>query len=71
LLNVLMLHFARLKRDLPGEIRRIACFLEVSIDEARFPFIVEHCSFEYMKRNAINRRPLAACSAMAARLSST
>jgi aryl sulfotransferase len=50
--NVLMLHFAWLKRDLPGEIRRIACFLEVPIDEARFPSIVEHCSCDYMKRNA-------------------
>jgi aryl sulfotransferase len=56
--NVLMLHFARLKRDLPGEIRRIACFLEVPIDEARFPSIVEHCSFAYMKRNATKSTPL-------------
>jgi aryl sulfotransferase len=35
--NVLMLHFASLKRDLSGEIGRVASFLEVPIDEARFP----------------------------------
>jgi aryl sulfotransferase len=50
--NVLMVHFASLKRDLPGEIRRIACFLDIPIDASRFPMILEHCSFDYMKRNA-------------------
>jgi aryl sulfotransferase len=47
--NVLMVHYARLKADLPGEIRRIAAFLDVEIDEALFPAIVEHCSFDYMR----------------------
>ena len=47
--NVLMVHYANLKRDLPGEIRRIAAFLEIPIDEAIFPTIVEHCTFEYMQ----------------------
>jgi aryl sulfotransferase len=56
--NVLMLHFADLKRDLPGEIRRVASFLEVPIDEARFSAIVEHCSFDYMKKNAAKSTPL-------------
>src|SRR5690606_29638199 len=32
--NVLLLHFADLKRDLPGEIRRIADFLEIAVDES-------------------------------------
>ncbi len=50
--NVMLLHFSRLKQDLPGEIRRIAAFLDVPIDEARLPVIVEHCSFDWMKRNA-------------------
>ncbi len=31
--NVLMLHFADLKRDLPGQIRRIAGFLAIDINE--------------------------------------
>ena len=56
--NVLLLHFARLKRDLAGEIRRIACFLDIKIDETRFPLILDHCSFDYMKRRAAHFAPL-------------
>ena len=56
--NVLMLHFTDLKRDLPGEIRRIAAFLDVPIDESRFPAILEHCSFDYMKHRAIKTVPV-------------
>ena len=52
------MHFAGLKRDLGSEIRRIACFLEIPIDEARFPAVVEHCSFDYMKKNAVKSTPL-------------
>ena len=33
--NVLLLHFAELKADLPGQIRRIAAFLDIPIDERR------------------------------------
>lgn len=50
--NVMLLHFAELKQDLPGAIRRIAAFLDIPIDEEAFPAIVEHCSFEYMKTRA-------------------
>lgn len=56
--NVLMIHFADLKRDLPGEIRRIAAFLEIAIDEARFPAIVEHCSFAWMRAHGETVVPL-------------
>ncbi len=56
--NVLLLHFAELKADLPGQIRRIAAFLDIPIDESRFEQIVEHCSFDYMKRNATKTVPL-------------
>lgn len=56
--NVLMLHFADLKADLPGQIRRIAGFLEIPIDESRFPAIFEHCSFAWMKANATRSVPL-------------
>ncbi len=56
--NVMLLHFADLKRDLPGGIRRIAEFLDIEIDEVRFPDIVEHCGFDYMKRNATASVPL-------------
>jgi aryl sulfotransferase len=50
--NVLLLHFNNLKADLPGEIRRIARFLDVRIDEGHFPAIVENCGFHHMKENA-------------------
>jgi aryl sulfotransferase len=56
--NVLMLHFEDLKRDMPGQIRRVARFLEISIDETRWPEIVRHCSFDYMKANATKSTPL-------------
>jgi aryl sulfotransferase len=49
--NVMLLHFADLKADMPGEIRRIAAFLDISIDESTWPAILEHCSFDYMKKN--------------------
>jgi aryl sulfotransferase len=50
--NVLLVHFSNLKADMAGEIRRIARFLEIEIDEAIWPAILEHCSFDYMKKNA-------------------
>jgi aryl sulfotransferase len=56
--NMLLLHFAELKADLPGQIRRIAAFLDIAIDEARFPRILEHCSFDYMKKHAARTVPL-------------
>lgn len=56
--NVLMLHFSKLKQDMPGEIRRIAKFLGIPIDESKWGAILEHCSFEYMKANAARAVPL-------------
>ncbi len=56
--NVMLVHFAQLKADLPGEIRRIAAFLGIPIDERRFADIVEHCGFAYMKANATASVPL-------------
>ena len=47
-----------LKDDMPGEIRRIAAFLEIPIDEATWEAILEHCSFDYMKANATASVPL-------------
>ena len=56
--NVLMLHFDDMKRDLAGEMRRIAAFLGIKVDETRWPLMVEHCSFDWMKRNAARAAPL-------------
>lgn len=56
--NILFVHFADLKRDMPGEMRRIASFLQIPVDEARWPIMVEHCSFDWMKANATKSVPL-------------
>ena len=56
--NVMLLHFAELKADMPAQIRRIARFFDIPIDERRWDAIVEHCSFDYMKRNAMKSVPL-------------
>ena len=56
--NVLFVHFANLKADMPGEIRRIADFIDTPVDEASWEAILEHCSFEYMKANATKSVPL-------------
>jgi aryl sulfotransferase len=50
--NVRLVHFARLKADLEGEMRAIGEFLEIDTPEARWPTLVEHCTFDYMKTNA-------------------
>lgn len=56
--NLRVIHFAALKADLPREIRGIADFLGISIDPARWDAIIEHCSFDYMKKNASQSVPL-------------
>jgi aryl sulfotransferase len=55
--NVLFLHFADLKRDLQGQIRRVAAFLEIRLDEKTFDAAVRHCSFDYMKAHAEKHAP--------------
>ena len=56
--NVELVHFASLKHDMPGQIRRIAEFLEIPINESSWGAILEHCSFEWMKKNATKSVPL-------------
>lgn len=51
--NLLLVHFNDLKADLGGEVRRIAEFLEIKVPEEKWPDIVEHSTFKYMKQNAI------------------
>ena len=57
--NVMLVHFADLKRDMPGQMRRIAAFLDVPVDESKWPAILGHCSFDWMKKNAVKSVPLA------------
>jgi aryl sulfotransferase len=56
--NVMLLHFADLRRDMPGEMRRIAAFLGIAIDESRWESMVRHCTFDYMKNHAEKSTPL-------------
>lgn len=47
--RILLLHYNDLKADLAGEMRRIARFLEVDVPAARWPAVVERCTFEGMR----------------------
>jgi len=49
--NVLLLHFADLKRDLPGCTRKVADFLGITPSAAAWGRIDEHVSFDWMKRH--------------------
>lgn len=50
--NVKFVHFADLKRDMGGEIKGIADFLEIKPSDANWDAILEHSSFDWMKKNA-------------------
>ena len=56
--NVMIVHFADLKADLPGEIARIGDFLGIKHGAATMALIAEHCTFEYMKAHANEVTPL-------------
>ena len=56
--NVKMIHFAELKRDMPGMMREIADFLGVEIDPTDWSEIELYCSFDWMKANAVKATPL-------------
>jgi aryl sulfotransferase len=55
--NVMLIHFSNLKKDMPDEIRGLAAFLEIEIDENQWNLILEHCSFDYMKNHAAQSVP--------------
>ena len=56
--NVMFVHFADMKRDLPGSMRAMAKFLDIMVDARNWPRILEYCSFEWMKANATKSVPL-------------
>ncbi|MBW8753089.1 MAG: sulfotransferase domain-containing protein [Sphingomonadales bacterium] len=56
--NVMMVHFAELKRDLGGKMRAIADFLDVSVAPELWPELERYCSFDWMKANAAHVAPL-------------
>jgi aryl sulfotransferase len=50
--NIMFVHFSELKDDLAGVARKIARFLEISIEDHVWSSVVEHCTFGYMKAHA-------------------
>lgn len=56
--NVMLVHFENLRRDLAGEVRRIAAHLAIDVDEATMARVVEHSTFEWMKQHADRAAPL-------------
>jgi aryl sulfotransferase len=50
--NLLLVHYNDLKRDLAGEMRRVAAFLGIDVPDAKWPAVVERCTFDAMKRRA-------------------
>ncbi|HEY5289916.1 MAG TPA: sulfotransferase domain-containing protein, partial [Caulobacteraceae bacterium] len=55
--NLLCVHFNDLKADLDGEMRRIAGFLGIEINEAIWPKLVEAATFASMKRHGAKWMP--------------
>ena len=41
--------YQNLKYDMEGEMRQVAAFLDIPIDESKWEKIVYHCTFDYMK----------------------
>lgn len=50
--NVLLVHYADMKADLDGEMRRIADFLEIDVAESAWPDLVHGATFDAMKAEA-------------------
>ena len=55
--NILLLHFSQMKEDLNGNMRQIAKFLNIEVNEKIFPSLVKAAGFEAMKKNANNLAP--------------
>jgi aryl sulfotransferase len=52
--NLLFVHYSDLLADLDGQMRRIAKYLEIGVDEAIWPALVDKATFKTMKANAEN-----------------
>ncbi len=55
--NIVFLHYADLMADLDGEMRRLSAALNIPVDEARWPGLVEAARFSSMKREADRAAP--------------
>jgi len=56
--NLHFVNFTSLKNDMGGEIRKIASFLDIPIDETKWDDIMLHCSFDYMRNMATGTIPV-------------
>lgn len=57
--NILWVHYNDLKRDLAGEISRVAAFLDIAVTPEALAAIVQATSFSTMKQNAEQIYPVA------------
>lgn len=57
--GVLLVHFADLKRDLAGEMRRVARFLDIDVADSLWPELVAGAGFEAMKARGDELIPMA------------
>ena len=55
--NVMLLHFAELKADLPESMRKIASFLDVDVRAEDWPELELFCTFDWMKANSAKTAP--------------
>jgi aryl sulfotransferase len=46
-----MVHYDVLRREMPEQMRRIARFLDIPVDETKWDVIVEHCTFDWMREH--------------------
>ena len=58
--NVLLLHYANLIADRTGEMRRLARFLGIAVDEEQLPSLVARCQIDYMRDQTRGSRHFAA-----------
>lgn len=47
--NVLLVHFSDLKKDLPGQVDRLAKFLKKDLSAEEREKVIKHCDFKWMK----------------------
>lgn len=57
--NILFVHYADLKKDRGGEMRRIADFLDIEVAESLWPQLVEAAGFEAMRAEGGKLLPMA------------
>ncbi len=56
--NLLMVHFNDLRADLPGQMHKIADFLDIKPDKKEWNSIIEYCGFDWMKSHAEVTAPM-------------